>query len=156
MVVPPATAVAVPPQVLVSPLGVATTSPAGRLSVNATPASATALAGGLVMVKVSEVVPFSGIPDAPNALTIDGGATTSILADAVPPVPPSVDVTGPATLFLVPAVVPVTLIVKVHWVLWFKLALVKLMLLLPATAVGVVLHVFPVKPLGVATTSPAR
>src|SRR4029077_11115874 len=36
----PATAVGVPPQVLVSPLGVATTKPAGRVSVNATPVSA--------------------------------------------------------------------------------------------------------------------
>src|SRR5438034_5988294 len=35
----PATAVAVPPQVFDSPLGVATTRPAGRLSVKATPVS---------------------------------------------------------------------------------------------------------------------
>src|SRR6266853_347736 len=35
----PATAVAVPSQVVVKPLGVATTRPAGRLSVNATPLS---------------------------------------------------------------------------------------------------------------------
>ena len=33
----PATAVAVPPQVLVKPLGVATTKPVGSVSVNATP-----------------------------------------------------------------------------------------------------------------------
>src|SRR5258708_20195776 len=43
----PATAVAVPPQVLLNPLGVATTRPAGRLSVKATPVSAT-LAFGFV------------------------------------------------------------------------------------------------------------
>src|SRR5216684_7167819 len=85
-----ATAVAVPPQVLVRPLGVATTRPAGRVSVNATPVSATALAAGLVMVKVSEVVPFRGTATAPKALAIDGGATTLTLAEAVPPVPPSV------------------------------------------------------------------
>src|SRR5260221_480463 len=72
----PATAVAVPPQVLVSPLGVATTSPAGKVSVNATPASATVLAAGLVMVNVSEVVPFNGMAGAPKALAIEGGATT--------------------------------------------------------------------------------
>jgi hypothetical protein len=35
----PATAVAVPPQVLLNALGVATTRPAGRLSVNAIPVS---------------------------------------------------------------------------------------------------------------------
>jgi len=34
----PARAVAVPPQVFVKPLGVATASPTGKLSVNATPA----------------------------------------------------------------------------------------------------------------------
>src|SRR6266567_1017391 len=102
----PATAVAAPPQVLVNPFGVATTMPAGNVSVNATPVSATAFAPGLVMVKVSEVVPFSGRFAAPKALAIDGGATTLMLADAVPPVPPSVDVTFPVVLFCVPAAVP--------------------------------------------------
>ena len=71
----PATAVAVPPQLLVSPFGVATTSPAGRLSLNATPVSPTVLAAGLVMVNVSEVVPFKERLAAPNALEITGGAT---------------------------------------------------------------------------------
>ena len=47
----PATAVAVPPQVLFNPLGVATTKPAGRLSVNAMPLNATPVFG-LLMVKV--------------------------------------------------------------------------------------------------------
>ena len=56
----PATAVAVPPHVLLIPLGVATTRPAGRLSVNARPVSAR-LVFGFVMLKVSDVVPFSGI-----------------------------------------------------------------------------------------------
>ena len=41
----PATAVAVPPQVLFNALGVATTSPAGRLSVNAIPFSASVVFG---------------------------------------------------------------------------------------------------------------
>src|SRR5260370_14199384 len=95
----PATAVATPPQVLVSPLGVATTSPAGKVSVKATPVSATALAPGLVMVKVSEVVPLSGRLAAPNALAIDGGATPLILAEAVPPVPALVHVTFPVVFF---------------------------------------------------------
>src|ERR1700682_5059776 len=101
MVPEPAVAVAVPPHVLVNPFGVATTRPTGKVSVNATPFSGTALAGGLVMVIVSEVVPFSGIPVAPNALAIDGGATTSILADAGPPVPPSADVTVSVVSFFV-------------------------------------------------------
>src|SRR5439155_23814345 len=62
---------------------------------------------GLVMVKLSEVVPWSGIVAAPNDVTIDGGAITSRLADAVFPLPPSVEVTAPVVLLLTPAVVPV-------------------------------------------------
>src|SRR5712672_60648 len=50
----PATAVAVPPQVLVSPFGVATTRPAGSVSAKATPVSATTLAAGFVIVNVSD------------------------------------------------------------------------------------------------------
>ena len=95
----PATAAAVPPQVLVNPLGVATTIPAGKISVNVVPDSATALAAGLVMVNVNDVVPFSDTPVAPNAFAIAGGASTLMLADAVPPVPPSVEVTLPVVLF---------------------------------------------------------
>src|SRR5579859_274414 len=99
MLVDPATAVAVPPQVLERPFGVETTRPVGSVSLNATPASATALAAGLVMVNVSDVVPFSGIVVGLNALAIEGGATTLMLAEAVPPVPPSVEVTFPVVLF---------------------------------------------------------
>src|SRR5260221_6683772 len=76
MLVEPATAAGVPPQVLLSPLGVATTSPVGSVSLNATPASATVFAAGFVIVNVSDVVPFSGTPTAPNAFAMDGGATT--------------------------------------------------------------------------------
>ncbi len=57
----PATAVIVPlPQVPVKPLGVATTTPAGKVSVNATPLSAT-LVFGLVMVKLNVLLVFTGI-----------------------------------------------------------------------------------------------
>src|SRR5258708_161175 len=118
----PAPAVAVPPQVLVRALGVATTSPAGSVSVKATPVSAAVLAAGLVMVKVSEVVPFSGTAGAPKALAIDGGASTLMLVEAVPPVPPSVEVTLPVVLFFVPAVVPVTFTAKVQDVLRVRVA----------------------------------
>src|SRR5262252_8624135 len=87
----PAVAVAVPPQVLFRLFGVATSRLGGKLSLNATPASATALAAGLVMVTVSVDVPFRGMPRGLNALAITGGATTSILAVLlVVPVPPSV------------------------------------------------------------------
>ena len=96
----PAVAAAVPPQLLVNPLGIATTRPEGNVSVKATPVSATVLAAGLVMVKVSEVVPFSAMFAAPKALAIDGGATTAMLAEAVPPVPPLVEVTFPVVFVL--------------------------------------------------------
>src|SRR5215471_8995394 len=49
----PAVAVAVPPQVLLKPLGVATARPDGKLSVNATPVRPPLL--GLLMVKVRVV-----------------------------------------------------------------------------------------------------
>ena len=90
----PAAAVAVPPHVLVR-FGVeATTSPAGKLSVKAMPLSAT-LVFGFEMLNVSDVVPFSGIVAAPNALAIEGGEATVRLALAVLPVPPLVEVTAP-------------------------------------------------------------
>jgi hypothetical protein len=95
----PARAVGVPPHVLARPFGVATTTPAGKLSVNATPAWATAFAAGFVIVKVKLVVPFNGIPTAPNAFAIDGGATTSMLAEAGEPAPPSVDAALLVVLF---------------------------------------------------------
>src|SRR5262249_42406630 len=89
----PAVAVMVPaPQDPVSPFGVEITRPAGSVSLKATPVSAT-VRFGLVMVKLSEVDPFSGIVAAPNALAIVGGATTVMEAFDVLPVPPSVEVT---------------------------------------------------------------
>src|SRR5579863_8302218 len=83
----PDTAVTGPAQELVRLLGVPTTTPAGRLSVNATPVSATP-AFGFVMLNVSEVVPFSGMVATPNAFVIAGGLATVKLAVAVLPVPP--------------------------------------------------------------------
>src|SRR5258708_1414451 len=155
MLVEPATAVAVPPQVFESPLGVATTSPVGRVSVKATPVSATVLAAGLVMVKVREVVPFSGMVAAPNALAIDGGATTMTLAEGVPPVPPSVEVTLPVVLFCWPAVVPVTFTAKVQEVLCARLPPVRLMTFVAWVAVIVPPPQLPVSPFGVEITRPA-
>ena len=90
----PATAVAVPPQVLFRPDGVATTNPAGRLSVKAIPFSVTFVLG-FWMVNVRLVVPFNGMLAAPKALAMDGGEATVKLAVAVLPVPPFVDVTLP-------------------------------------------------------------
>ncbi len=93
----PLVAVAVPPQVLFR-LGVAdTTRPAGRLSVKAMPVKVTPVLG-LLMLKVSEVVPFNGICDAPNTLVMLGGLATVRFADAEFPVPPFVEVTFPVVL----------------------------------------------------------
>ena len=91
----PGTAVAVPEQVLVRFDGVATTKPAGKLSVNASPVSAAVFDDGFAMVNERLVDPFKGIVAAPNALTIAGRAATLKLAVAVLPVPPLVDVTAP-------------------------------------------------------------
>jgi hypothetical protein len=93
----PATAVAVPPQGLVRAFGVATTNPSGKLSVNDT---VSGMVLELLIVKLNEVVPFNGILAAPKDLIIVGGAAVTVmLAEAVPPVPPSVEVTLPVVLF---------------------------------------------------------
>src|SRR5260370_19637499 len=72
----PATAVIVPlPQEPVKPFGVATCRPAGRLSVNATPLSAT-LVFGLLLTNVSVVLVFLGMLAAPQFLVMVGVDTT--------------------------------------------------------------------------------
>src|ERR1700760_146872 len=106
-----AVVVTVPPQIEAE--AVATVSPVGRVSVNATPVRLTAFADGFVMVNVKDVVALSAMPVGLKALAIDGGATTLMLALAVPPVPASVEDTVPVVLFLVPAEVPVTFTVNV-------------------------------------------
>ena len=155
MLVEPATAVAVPPQVFERPFGVETTSPVGSVSVNATPVSATALAAGLVIVNVSEVVAFKAMPAGLNTLAIEGGATTLMLAEAVPPVPPSVEVTLPVVLFCVPAAIPVTFTENVHDVLAARLAPVRLITFVACVAVMVPPPQVPVRPFGVEITRPA-
>ena len=101
----PAMAVAVPPQVLLKAGVGATTRPAGRLSVNAMPVNEV-LVFGLEMLKVSDVVPFSGITAAPKALVMVGGVPTLKFADAVLPVPPFVEVTFPVVLVYWPEAAP--------------------------------------------------
>src|SRR5689334_3505647 len=101
-----AVVVRVPPQTL--EVASATVSPVGSVSVNATPVSGSTFAAGLVMVNVSEVVAFCAIVEGLKVLAMDGGASTVTLAEAVPPVPPSFEVTFPVVLFLRPAAMPVT------------------------------------------------
>jgi hypothetical protein len=147
-----AVVVSVPPQTVAEAF--ATVRPVGKVSVNATPVSATALAAGLVTVNVSEVVAFNAIDKGLKTFAIDGGATTLILADAVPPVPPSVEVTLPVVLFFVPAVVPVTFTENVQEEEAARLAAERLTLPAPATEVIVPPPQVPVRPFGVDTTSP--
>ena len=88
----PGAAVGVVLQVFVNPLGVATTSPVGRVSVNEIALSVW-FTLVLETVKVRLVVPFSGIVAAPNAFAIVGGLMTSRFALEVDcaPVPAAVE-----------------------------------------------------------------
>jgi hypothetical protein len=145
--------VSVPPHVPIDEL--ATVSPVGRVSVNATPVRATAFAAGLVIVNVSELVPFNVVVVGLNAFAIDGGATTAMLAEAVPPVPPLAEVTAPVVLFCVPAAVPLTFTLKVHEALAASDAPDKLTMLVPGVPVIVPPPQLPVRPFGVEITRPA-
>jgi len=153
----PAVAVIVPPpQLPASPLGVETIRPAGNVSVKPTPVNVEAL--GLLMVKLSEVEPFSTTLPEPKDFPIVGGTTaapaTVTLADAVPPLPPSTEVTAPVVLLLTPAVVPVTLTLRLHEALDVSVAPLSVTVPDPAVAVNVAPQVFT-SPFGVETTSPA-
>src|SRR5438552_14868807 len=83
-----------------------------------------------------------------------GRGSTITEAVAVFPVPPFAEVTAPVVLTLLPAVVPVTLTVKVQEPLAATVAPARLMLPDPAVAVIVPPPQEPVSPLGVATISP--
>jgi len=149
--VEPAVAMAVPPQVLLNAFGVATTRPAGRLSVNAIPVRIKPIFG-LLMLKVSVVAPFSGMLAAPNALVIVGGLATVRVAVALLPVPPFVDETFPVVLTLAPDEVAVTFTVTVQLLLDATVPADNATLPEPAVAVPpqVLVNAF-----GVATTIPA-
>lgn len=113
MLLVPGLAVKVPPrQVVTAPLGVDTTRPAGSVSVKLT-VSAT-VAFGFVMVKLRLLLPPTGIANRPKLLVVTGGATTVMLAEAVFPNPPSMDVTLLVVLLSTPATVPFTTMVNMH------------------------------------------
>lgn len=80
---------------------------------------------------------------------------TVIEAVAFPPLPPSVDVTAVVVLFCIPAATAETFTVKLHVAPAASVALDRLTLADPATAVIVPPPQEPVRPLGVATISPA-
>ena len=148
-----AVVVRVPPQTVAEAF--ATVSPVGSVSVNATPVSETALAAGFVMVNVSEVVALSAMLPGLKTLAIDGGATTLMLAEAVPPVPPSVEVTLLVVLFCNPAAVPVTFTEKVQDELAAMVPPERLITFVFCVAVIVPLPQEPVRPFGVEMTNPA-
>jgi len=148
-----AVVVSVPPHTVADAL--ATVRPAGNVSVKATPVSGSGFPAGFVTVNVSKVVAFSATPDGLKVFAIEGCASTFRLADAVPPAPPSVEVTFPEVSFLVPAVVPVTFMENVHEVLAARLAPDKLTEFAPCVAVIVPPPQDPVRPFGVETTKPA-
>ena len=148
-----AVVVSVPPQTVA--VAFATVSPVGSVSVNATPVSACAFPAGFVMVNVNDVVAFSAIDEGLNAFTIDGGASTFTLAEAVPPVPPSVEVTALVVLFCVPAAMPVTFTENVQLLLAAIVPPLRLIVFVPAVAVIVPAPHVPVCPFGVEITRPA-
>jgi hypothetical protein len=82
------------------------------------------------------------------------GPITVICADAVSPLPASVEVTALVTLFCAPAVVPITFTAKVHAASPTRVVPDRLTLLEPAAAVIVPFPQVPVSPFGVATVSP--
>jgi hypothetical protein len=149
--VAPAMAVAVPPQLLVKPLGEATTMPSGRRSVKATPDSGT-VAFALASVNVNDVPWLNSIAAAPNTLVIVGGATTVTEALDVLPTPSS-KVTC-TVLFFTPGVVLVTLTATVQEAPPASVAPASCACDAPATAVTVPPQVFD-NALGVASVMPA-
>ncbi len=150
----PAVAVMVPPpQVPVSAFGLETTSPAGKVSVKATPVRLP-VAFGFVTVKLRLVLPPTAREAAPKLLVMLGAPVTLTLAFDVLPVPPLVDVTV-TELFFTPAVVPVTFTEKVQLAAPASVAVARLTLEAPAVAVMVPPPQLPVSAFGVETTSPA-
>jgi hypothetical protein len=77
-----------------------------------------------------------------------------MVAEAVLPLPASVEVTALVVLLCVPVAVAVTSIEKVHEVFAARIAFVRLMLLDAASAAMVPAPQLPVKSLGVETVSP--
>src|SRR5260370_39656494 len=87
------------------------------------------------MVKPNEVVAFNEMVEGLTTSAIEGGASTFTLAEAVPPVPPSVDVTLPVVLFCSPGAIPVTFTVNaMQFPRAGRLAPDRLITLLPAAA----------------------
>jgi len=116
-VVSPAAGVKVPVQVLLAFGVAATSSPAGKLSVNATPVRAVVVFG-LVMVNVSVAVPPSGIVAALKDLLIcTGPITVNVAVFEVAPAPLSFELIAPLVFIHTPVVEPVTVTLKLQLLL---------------------------------------
>lgn len=133
----------------------ATVNPVGSVSVKATPDSGTSFAAGFWIVNVSEVVAFTAMVEGLNTLAIPGGATTSMLAEAPDPLPPSLELTVLVTLFCIPAAVPVTFTLNMQEEFAAIVPPDRLMVFVFCVAVIVPLPQEPVRPFGVEMISPA-
>jgi len=121
----------------------------------ATPDRATVLAAGFEIVMVKVVVPVvCAMLAAAKDLVIVGGETTVKVAEAVPPVPPLVELTAPVVFAFEPALVALTLTTRVQLELTASEPPVRLMLPAPAVAVNVPPQPLSPAPFGVATTRP--
>ena len=98
-----------PPHVLMRFGVLATCRLAGNVSLTATPVRAAVLPAGLVMVRVRVEGVLIGTLVGENALAIVGAFSTFKVADAVPAVPPSFELTLPVVLVAAPIVESVTL-----------------------------------------------
>jgi hypothetical protein len=115
-----------PPHTAELPFG--TVSPAGSVSVNATPVKAVVVFG-LVIVKLSTLVPFSGIVVASKPFMIDGGPTTvSVAVLLVAPAPLSFELIAPVVLLQTPVVDPVTVTLNEQLPLAARLPPLKLIM----------------------------
>lgn len=156
--VDPAVAVIVPPpQLPLSPLGVNTSRPAGKLSVNPTPVSELVFEFVIVNDRVDVLVEPTPIVDGVNDFEITGADATVSEAFAVPPVPPLAEVIAPVVLFLIPEVVPCTSAFTVHVAPTATVMLDATTELVPAVPVTDGAPQLPLvaRLFGVPTTSPA-
>ncbi len=155
MMVFPDVAPMLPPQVLLSPFGVATIRPLGMPSEKLMLVSVVNVGFGLAMLNVSEVDWPIRMLAAPNALPIVGGrgVGTLIDADAVPPTPLSVADIALVVLFFAPAEVAVTLMLHVHDAPGASVTAFIEMMVFPDVAPMLPPQVL-LSPFGVATISP--
>jgi len=117
-------------------LGVlATTTLVGNVSLTASPVRAAVLPAGLVMVSVRVEGVLIGTLVGENALLMVGGFSTFNVADAVPPVPPSFELTLPVVLIAAPMVESATLTLMLQLLPALMVAPLRLMAFEPTVFV---------------------